>query len=62
VKNTATMRISDAETAFRAFETVLSRAVHMPKEELSERIAKDNAARTADRIQRGYKKRGPKAR
>jgi hypothetical protein len=51
---------SDANAAFRAFERLLSMAVQTPKEEMAQRIARDNAARTADRVQRGYKKRGPK--
>jgi hypothetical protein len=56
------IQVADPESAFRRFQDVLAAAVKMPKQELDRRIALDNATRTADRVQRGYKKRGPKPR
>jgi len=49
------------ELAFRNFQRGLATILKVSKEELEARIAKDNRERTADRIQRGYKKRGPKS-
>jgi len=48
--------------AFKRFQVGLATALTVSKEELERRIAEDNAARTSDRVQRGYQKRGPKPR
>lgn len=54
------VKVQNAENAFQIFQQGLSRALHVSKEELARRVAQDNAVRTADRVQRGYRKRGPK--
>lgn len=60
MKDIALIPVSNPKTAFLNFQEGLSRALHVSKDELAERVAKDNAERTADRVQRGYAKRGPK--
>ena len=52
--------ISTPEEAFQNFQAALGSALKVSKAELDARIARDNQERTADRIQRGYQKRGPK--
>jgi hypothetical protein len=52
--------VESPEGAFQNFQNGLRRALKVSKEELAERVAQDDAARTADRVQRGYAKRGPK--
>jgi hypothetical protein len=60
LKNIATTPIGNPTDAFINFQVGLSRALRVSKEELEKRVAQDDAARTADRVQRGYAKRGPK--
>lgn len=60
MKITASTRFRQPEIAFRNFEQGLGIALRVSKEELDRRVALDDAERTADRIQRGYAKRGPK--
>lgn len=62
MKNMADTLVSNPAKAFLNFQAGLSRALRVSKEELVERVAQDDAARTADRVQRGYAKRGPKPR
>jgi hypothetical protein len=54
--------VDTGKAAFKRFQNGLATALTVSKEEMDRRIAEDNAARTADRVQRGYKKRGPKPR
>lgn len=54
-------RVKDSAAAFSTFQDGLRRALSLSEEELDRRVAEDNAARSADRVQRGYAaKRGPK--
>jgi len=61
VKNASAITVESPDVAFQNFQSGLGRALKVSKEELAERLAKDDAARTADREQRGYAKRGPKS-
>jgi hypothetical protein len=60
LKIKATTRFRQPEIAYRNFQQGLGKALTLSKEELDRRVAEDDAARTADRVQRGYAKRGPK--
>ena len=60
MKNRNVLRFPQPEVAFVNFQAGLRRALKLSKEELDQRVAESNAARTADRVQRGYAKRGPK--
>ena len=60
MKNIASIPASNPNTAFLNFQAGLSRALRVSKTELAERAVQDDAERTADRVQRGYAKRGPK--
>jgi hypothetical protein len=60
MKNISTIPVSNPAEAFRNFKEGLSRVLRVSKDELAERVDRDNAERTADRVQRGYQKRGPK--
>jgi hypothetical protein len=46
--------------AFANFERGLRKALEVSPEEIRARIAAKNAQRTAERVQKGYAKRGPK--
>ena len=54
------LRFPQPDTAFANFQHGLHRALKLSKEELDQRVAEANAARTADRVQKGYAKRGSK--
>ena len=60
MKNRNAPRFPQPEAAFANFRGGLRRALKLSKEELDRRVAEANAARTADRVQKGYAKRGPK--
>jgi len=60
VKDTSAITVESPEIAFKNFQSGLGRALKVSKEELAERVAQDDAKRTADREQLGYAKRGPK--
>lgn len=60
MKNSDAISFDNPAKAFAALQNGLSRALKISKFELEIRVAKDNADRDADRIQRGYPKRGPK--
>jgi hypothetical protein len=62
MKNVADIPVNNPVAAFLNFQAGLSSALRVSKGELAERVAQDDAARTADRVQRGYAKRGPKKR
>ena len=53
-------RFPEAKVAFGNFQVGLRRALKLSKAELDQRVAEANATRTADRVQKGYAKRGPK--
>ena len=52
---------SDPEAAFARFKGGLRQVLEVSPKEIRARIASDNSQRTAEREQKGYKKRGPKS-
>jgi hypothetical protein len=60
VKNTTAITVQSPTIAFKNFQNGLGHALRISKEELADRVSKDDAARTAKRVQLGYAKRGPK--
>lgn len=61
MKSVGTIPVPDPAKAFLNFQEGLARVLRVSKDELSKRVVQDDAERTADRVQRGYKKRGPKS-
>jgi hypothetical protein len=55
-----THSVQNAGEAYVAFQNGLAKVLKVSKAELEKRVAEDNRERTADRVQRGYAKRGPK--
>jgi len=55
-------KIEDPAEGFANFQRGLRRVLEVSPEEIRARIAADNTQRTAERVQRGYLKRGPKGR
>ena len=60
MQNLSSLKVRDQQEAFASFQGGLRRALKLTKEELDRRVTEANAARTADRVQKGYAKRGPK--
>jgi hypothetical protein len=60
MKNAANIPVDNPSTAFLNFQVGLSRALRVSKEEMEQRIARDDAERATDRIRNGRAKRGPK--
>jgi hypothetical protein len=60
VKNAANTPVDNPAAAFLNFQQGLSRALRVTKEDLAQRVERDNAERDADRIEHFQLKRGPK--